>query len=396
LNANPPHPRAGKNTAVASAVVGGRRVATVCLVGLTCLLTLVSAVALWLRALVLNTDSYVRAIGPVIDRPEVRDALSDAIVNALYRHVDVTGQLSRALPKSAAEFAPTLAAGIRTTAIELASAALATPAARTAWKEANRVAHDQVVRELEGKGQLVTTARGEVAIDTGSLAASVLRALDNNGIHVFDAIPARALDQRFVLFRSTALTRAQRATHALDDLATWLPIATIVAGVGAIAVSTRRRATTEHLTLAVAIAMVGVSIGAAGGRAFYLARVGAAYHTIAAAPFDALVHPLLFWARVTFAVAAAAFVVLWLAASETAVARERRAGSLAFELVQRHARPLAVGGAAIAAIVLVAWDRPRPFVVFVLLGVLALWEVLCFAAGAGGPHAGSTRPTAAD
>jgi hypothetical protein len=376
--------------------VGGRRVATGCLVGLTCLLTLVSAVALWLRALVLNTDSYVRAIGPVIDRPEVRDALADAIVTALYRHVDVTAQLSHALPKRAAEFAPTLAAGIRTTAVEVASAALATAAARTAWKEANRVAHDQVVRELEGKGALVTTPRGEVAIDTGPLAASVRRALDDNGIHVFDAIPAAALDQRFVLFRSTALTRAQRATHILDELATWLPIATVGVGVGAIAASVRRRRTVEHLALAVAIAMVGVSIGAAVGRAFYLARVGAAYHTIAAAPFDALVHPLLFWARVTFAVAAAAFVVLWLAASETTVARERRAGALAFDLVQRHARPLAVGGAAIAAVVLVAWDRPRPLVVFALLGVLALWEVLCVTAGAAGRHGGSPHPTAAD
>ena len=67
-------------------------------------------------------------------------------------------------------FAPTLAAGIRTTSVQIASAALATSAVRTAWRQANRVAHDQIVRVLEGKGTVVTTAKGEVAINTGPLA----------------------------------------------------------------------------------------------------------------------------------------------------------------------------------------------------------------------------------
>ena len=88
---------------------------------------------------------------------------------------------------------------------------------------ANRIAHAQIVRELEARGELVTTPAGEVAIDTGPLATAVLRALDGNGIRLFDAIPASALNQQFVLFRSTALVRARHATHALDELATWLP-----------------------------------------------------------------------------------------------------------------------------------------------------------------------------
>ena len=50
-----------------------------------------------MRALVLNTDSYVRAVGPVLDRPEVRDALAETIVGALYTHVDVTARLREAL-----------------------------------------------------------------------------------------------------------------------------------------------------------------------------------------------------------------------------------------------------------------------------------------------------------
>jgi hypothetical protein len=367
-----------------------------CLVGITCFLTLVSAVALWMRALVLNTDAYVRAVGPVLDRPEVRDALAETIVGALYSHVDVTARLRGALPKGAAEFAPTLAASIRATSVQVASAALATSAARQAWKEANRVAHDQLVRVLEGKGEVVTTTNGEVAIDTGALATAVRRALDSHGIRLFDTIPTSALEQRFVLFRSTDLLRAQRATRLLDELATWLPLATIAAGAGAIAGSTRRRRTVEHLAVGAASVMVLISVGAAVGRSYYLARVGSAHRVIAAAPFDALVGPLRAGARLTFAVALATFLVVWLSESKTLVAREERARAVVVQLMQRNARPLAIAGASVAAVVLVAWDRPRPLVVFSTVAAVVVWEVLCLAAGRVGPQGGTGGPTAAD
>jgi hypothetical protein len=349
-----------------------------------------------MRSLVLNTDSYVRAVGPVLDRPEVRDALADTIVGALYRHVDVTARLRDALPKDAAEFAPTLAASIRATSVQVASAALATPVARRAWREANRVAHDQLVHVLEGKGEVVTTANGEVAIDTGALAAAVRQALDNRGIRLFDRVPTDALEQSFVLFRSTDLMHAQQATRVLDDLATWLPLATIAAGAGAIVCSTRRRRTVEHLAVAVAAVMVLISAGAAVGRAYYLARVGSAHRIIAAAPFDALVGPLRAGARLTFALAFATFVVVWLTGSKTMVAREQQARARAIELMQRNARRLAIAGASIAAVVLVAWDRPRPLVVFSTVAAVVLWELLCLAAGRVGPRGGTPGPTAAD
>ncbi|HEY5077478.1 MAG TPA: hypothetical protein VIJ48_08250, partial [Acidimicrobiia bacterium] len=359
--------------------------------------TLVSAVALWLRALVLNTDSYVRAIGPVLDHPQVRDALAEAIVDALYDHVDVTARLHAALPASAAEFAPTIAASIRTTSVQLASAALATTAVRAAWREANRVAHDQLVHVLEGKGEVVTTAKGEVAIDTGSLAVAVRRALDSNGIRLFDSIPTESLAQPFVLFRSTDLMRAQRATRALDELGIWLPIAAVASGAGAIACSTRRRRTIEYLAVGVAGVMVLISVAVAVGRAYYLARVGPAYRTIAGAPFDALLGPLRAWSRLIFAVASVTFVGVWLAGSRTLVAREERARVVVAELMQRNARAFAVAGASLAAVVLVVWDKPRPLVVYTTVATLAVWELLCLAAGrAGARHGGTPGPAAPD
>jgi hypothetical protein len=144
-----------------------------------------------------------------------------------------------------------------------------------------------------------------------------------------------------------------------------------------------------------------VCIGAAVGRSFYLAHVGTAYRTIAAAPFDALVRPLRLGAQITFAGALAVVVIVGLARSEVAVAREERVRVLALAVVERNARPFAIGGAGVAAVVLVAWDRPRPLVVVVMVAALALWEVLCLTAARTGPPHGSSpdgggEPTAAN
>ena len=362
-----------------------RGIATVSLVGITCLLTLLSTFALWLRALVLDTDSYVKAVGPVLDHAEVRDALAETIVATLYAHVDVTAELRAALPDRAAQFAPTLAASIRATSVQIASAALATSAVRSAWRSANRIAHDQLVHVLEGRGEVVTTVKGEVAIDTQSLAVTVRRVLDERGIHVFDQVPTDAIAGRFVLFRSTALMHAQRATRILDDVATWFPIATVAAGAGALGCSTRRRRTAEQLAVAVAGVMVLVSLTVAVGRAYYLARVGTANRTIAAAPFDALVTPLRTGVRFTFAGALVALVVVWFWGSERLVAQERRARAVVVDLMHRNARPLAVAGAALTAVVLVAWDRPRPLVVAGVLTAGAAWELACLLAGRSSP-----------
>ena len=211
-NANPrrpgsPGPRAGRVPAVASAAVSGSRVATVGLVVLTCVLTLVSTLALWLRALVLNTDSYVRAIGPVLDHPAVRDALAETIVAELYSHVDVTAQLRTALPKSGGR----VRADARREHPHHRRCRSRRPRSRPrrcgrCGAQANRVAHDQVVHVLEGKGRVVTTAKGEVAIDTGALAADgAARARRERDPRC--SMPSRpsALDRRFVLFRSTDL-----------------------------------------------------------------------------------------------------------------------------------------------------------------------------------------------
>ena len=277
-----------------------------------------------MRSLVLDTDAYVRAVGPLIEKPALRDELSVRIVEELYSHVDVEQLLRDALPKRGDVLAPTLAQGIHDTAIKLASAALATSAVRSVWEKANRVAHDQVVDVLEGKGTIVTTAEGEVAVELGPLVEKVRTALDANGVHLFDGVPAASLDRRFVLFRSADLARAQDATRLLDALGKWLPFATLAAFAGAIASSTHHRRALGYSALALAATMVVITVALAVGRAYYLDRVGGGIPRAAAAvPFDGLFRSMRRWVRIVFGLSIALWFATWFAASRTLIARER-------------------------------------------------------------------------
>ncbi len=353
-----------------------RSVATVVLIGLTCVLMFASVLAVWMRALVLNTDSYVKAVGPLIENSAVRDEVARDVVDALYARVDVTHLLRDSLPQRARVIAPTLAQGIHDTAIQLAAAALASDAVRKVWNDANRVAHQQVVHVLKGEGKLVTTDKGEVAVDLRPIVTEVRQALDAHGVQIFDQVPVSEIDRRFVLFRSDDLARAQQATKLLDALGTWLPVATLLTGLGAIACSRHRRRTIGHLCIVIAATMVVLMVGIAVGRAFYLDHVGRSVSRgVAAAPFDGLVRSLRFWVRVLFVVAVGGWFVTWFAGSREMVAREREARVALGNFARGHGRVLAGGGVVVTALALIVWNQPSPRTVLLVLLALVLWEL---------------------
>jgi hypothetical protein len=352
-----------------------RTFASAALVVLACVLAFVSFIAVWTRSLVLDTDAYVRAVGPLIEKPALRDELSVRIVEELYSHVNVEKLLRDALPKRADVLAPTLKQGIRDTAIKLASTALATEAVRHVWENANRVAHDQVVDVLEGKGTILTTDEGEVAVELGPLAEKVRDALDANGVHLFDSVPAASLDRRFVLFRSADLARAQDATRLLDALGKWLPFATVAVFAAAIALSTRHRRTFGYSALALAATMVVITVALAIGRAYYLDHVGAGISRAAAAvPFDGLFKSMRKWSRIVFVLSIALWFATWFAASRKLMAREREVREAIRRVAHAHARMLAGAGVIVAALLLVGWDRPSPRIVFGVVVLLVVWE----------------------
>ena len=73
----------------------GRGVAAVVCVVLAALLTTPAAVAFWGQRTLNDTQRYVETVGPLVDSPEVQDAIATKVTDAIQQQVDVEALLNQ-------------------------------------------------------------------------------------------------------------------------------------------------------------------------------------------------------------------------------------------------------------------------------------------------------------
>jgi hypothetical protein len=67
------------------------------LIVIACVLAPLSAIAVWTKNLVTNTDRYVRTVAPLAREPAIQHALADKITAQIFAHVDVQGLYNQAV-----------------------------------------------------------------------------------------------------------------------------------------------------------------------------------------------------------------------------------------------------------------------------------------------------------
>jgi hypothetical protein len=216
-----------------------RRVTFIVLLLLAGLLLLLSAFAVWIDRVALNTDQFSKDANELIADPAIRSAVAQRAVDELYANVDVEAAIEERLPTDVQQLAGPTAAALRQVAPTAVARALEQPALQKLWTEAVEQSHAVLVRVLEGDGDVVSTQGGEVVLDLRSI---VLEAADRLGIkdQVESRLPADA--GRIVILRSDELDTAQNVFQLLKTLAWLLPILTILAFAGAVALRPDRRA----------------------------------------------------------------------------------------------------------------------------------------------------------
>jgi hypothetical protein len=371
------------------------------LITLACLLAPLSVLAVWSSTTVSNTDRYVQTVAPLAHDPDVQAAVTDAVTKQVFTYVDVSAltiQLldrlqGQGLPPRLADqlqaLAPPISNGVQGFVHDQVAKVVASPAFATAWTEANRVAHQQIVNVLSGQqGGAVSAKNGAVTVNLGPFVQKVKERLVAQGFTVAANIPA--VNTSFTVFQSQDVTKAQGAYRLLNTLGTWLPIlALVLLAIGVYVAKSHRRALLAG-ALGVAGGMLLLGVLLAVVRPLYLGSVPPQVpHDAAATICDTLVRFLRVSLRTVLAaalvVAAAAFLtggtvsavrtreglshgIGWLrGGAESAGLRTGRVGSWVFGH-RRLLRILVVAGAALA---LTLWTSPTAGVVL-LLAVLAL------------------------
>jgi hypothetical protein len=218
------------------------------LLGLGCLVGLLATFSLWINRQALNTDNWVKTSSHLIGDPKVDDALGNYLVAQLFANVNVSGEIQGLLPKDIQGLAGPAAGGLRELADQVAPQLLASSQVQNAWRQANLVAHKELLHIINGGGNTVSTKNGEVTLNLniiidqlaqqlglssqlaaarsklqqgGTQAQIQQQAQQRLGITLPDNIG------QLTIIKSQNLKTAQDIASAIRGLALWLTILTV-------------------------------------------------------------------------------------------------------------------------------------------------------------------------
>jgi len=392
-----------------------RSIVAVLLIVLGCVLSPLAGVAVWARNQVTNTDRYVATVTPLASDPAIQQAVTDQITAQVFTYIDIqalTTQVvdalaarveGRGLPPQAAValqgLAGPVANGVQGFVRTQVERVVQSQAFEDAWIQANRAAHETLVKALTGEGGgSVTIENDTVTLNLGPFIQTVKQRLVAQGFTLAERIPQ--VDKSFVLFQSEDITRARSAFNLLNTLGNWLPVVALVLLAIGIYVAKDHRRALVGAALGVAGGMVLLGLALAVFRTIYLDAVPAAVlpHDAAAVLYDTIVRFLRLGLRTILVLALVVAAGAFLSGQSVTAVRTReglgnaigwlsggaeRAGFSTGPVgtwVYANKKVLRIGAVALAALALVFWGRPTGKVVLgltlALLVVLALIEFL--------------------
>jgi hypothetical protein len=403
----------GNGPAAQAGRVGRRRWRTILaslLIVIACVLAPLSAVAVWTKNQVTNTDRYVRTMAPLASEPAIQSALTDRITARVFANVDVKALYNQAVdalakqglpPNRAAQlqsFAVPVANGVESFTHSQVAKIVQSPAFANAWVQINRQAHAALVKAMTGEGGGAVTIKNDtVTLNLGPLIHTVKQQLTASGFNLAAKIPET--NATFVLFESSAITKAQSGFNLLNTLGIWLPIIVLALIALGVYVAKSHRRALVGACLGVAAGMIVLALGLAIFRSMYLnALPPSVSHDAAAVTYDTLVRFLRLGLRSVLVLALVIAVGAFFTGPSITAVRTRQgfvrgiswlrgsAESAGLSTgpvgiwVNAHKRALRIGAVAASGLALVFWGQPTGKVIILLavllVVALALIELL--------------------
>jgi len=233
-----------------------RRGISIALIVLASLIGFVSIFALWAKRQALETETWTRTSVELLQNEEIRDALSDFLVDELYANVDVEGEIEKQLPPQVKGLAGPVSGGLRQVAGQASREALAQPKVQALWEKANRAAHEQLLKVIDDEGDAVSTKGGVVTLDLRVIVAQIAAQV-GLGADVADKLPPQAAELE--ILRSDQLEGVQEGVSLLRTLAWVLTVLTLALYAVAIYIARGRRRETLR-SVGIAFVAVGVLV----------------------------------------------------------------------------------------------------------------------------------------
>jgi hypothetical protein len=355
---------------------GGRWLGACALLLVGAVLAGLATVAVYLRSEVLDTESYVQTVAPLVQSPPVREALAHRLTTEIVTRSDITGLANDLVTSLEAKGAPArigdlvspLVSSLTSFLYNKLYALLGTAKFEAVWQQVNRLAHTGLVTILTGgTGKVLASSGTTVTLDVGALLTAAKQQLVSDGLTFLSKIPDVSISYQLV--DSKELPKLRRYTTALNAAGTWLPFVALVLLIAGVLVAPNGRRGTIigfSLVAAVAAALLGVL---ALARAYYLDNLPATVESpdAAATVYDTILR-FLVAALETLLVASLIFVVGGLLAGPS------RAATAVRRLVNRGldatARGLAHAGSWVGTVGRALVGGRKPIQVVLVLAAL--------------------------
>jgi hypothetical protein len=230
---------------------GWRRFAVIALIVVGCLVAVVANVTLWVRAVVLDTDSWVAAVGPLSQDEVIVDAVSVYAAAEVFDAFDAQAIAQEALPEELTFLSGPLVSALEELIRDVVAKLIASDQFNAIWVAVNRAAHKAFIGALHGDGGLVSLTEGKLVLDLSDLFGFVQGQLGMGAMDLFN----EAGWGQFVLFESQQVAVIQQVLNTLDAAGIWLAIGTLALFFVAWLVSLWRRSTLLWIGVGVAISM---------------------------------------------------------------------------------------------------------------------------------------------
>lgn len=371
-----------------------------------------SVASVWASRTLSDTSRYVETVAPIARDPGVQQALANKITSVIFENLDIRSITSQALTTLAQQrdLPPRVAAALPGLSVPIANGVesftqdqvdkfVASPQFAQLWDQVNRVAHEQVVRLLEGEqGGAITAQDNTITLNLAPIIATVKDRLVAQGFGLASNIPA--VDTSFVLVESEGITKAQGTFSLLNTLGVWLPFIALALIAGGVFLARDRRRALTRASLGVALAMIILGLGLAVTRMWYVSTTPGNVLTEQSAGyvFDTLVRFLRTGLRAVAVLGIVFALAAFLAGPSPAAVRTRAtfAGGIGSARgsaeaagwnpgrigtwTYAHRRALWIALAAACGLVLMFWSQPTGWVVvwtaIVAVLVLAIIEFL--------------------
>ena len=181
----------------------GRSIAAVVCVVLAVLLTTPAAVAFWGQRTLNDSQRYLDTVGPLVDSPEVQDAIATTVIDAIEAQVDVEAILNDVFagvitdrPRLERLVGP-LSGAVNGLIERQVREFIASDAFADIWVRVNTRAQQTLVRVLQGEDTGAVSLQGDqVVLDVSEVIDQVKARLVARGLTIVENVPIPEVDSR--------------------------------------------------------------------------------------------------------------------------------------------------------------------------------------------------------